>query len=130
MAHSLELRVPMLDRRMLDLVHCLPGRIRLPRGKADKHLLRASFPDLLRPDLLNQGKRGFTLPIKRWMLGPLRELCEESLRSLKIEGMLRPEGIDGVWQTFLREPESPIWTRAFTLCVLGQYLRQAGVTRG
>jgi asparagine synthase (glutamine-hydrolysing) len=123
MAHGLEIRVPLLDQRMLDFMYTVPGRVRLPSGRADKHLLRQSFGPLLRPQLLAQRKRGFTLPIRRWMLGPLRDLCEDGLRTLKSVGVLRPEGVDAVWKAFLGEPESPIWSRAFTLSVLGTYLR-------
>jgi asparagine synthase (glutamine-hydrolysing) len=125
MAHGLEIRVPMLDQRMLNLMHSIPGHLRLPDRVANKHLLRRAFAPYLRPSLLNQPKRGFTLPIRRWMIGPLRPLCEHALIHLKGEGLLRPEGIDELWSSFLRDPESPIWSRAFTLCVLGIYLKNA-----
>jgi asparagine synthase (glutamine-hydrolysing) len=124
MAHSLEIRVPVLDQRMLNLMFTVPGRIRLPSGRPDKHLMRAAFSPLLRPALLNQGKRGFTLPIRRWMLGPLRDLCEQGLGSLKATGALRADGIDAVWRQFLAAPETPIWSRAFMLAVLGLYVRR------
>ena len=65
MAHSLEIRVPMIDRTMLDLCFALPGNVRLPHGVANKHLLRVAFKDLLRQDILKQRKRGFHLPIRR-----------------------------------------------------------------
>ncbi len=124
MAHSLEIRVPVLDQRMVDLMLALPGRVRLPDGRANKHLMRVAFAQHLRPALLNQPKRGFTLPIRRWMVGPLRELCEQGLASLKSLSVLRPQGIDAVWASFLAAPESPIWSRAFTLAVLGLYIRR------
>lgn len=124
MAHSLELRVPILDQRMLNLMHAVPGRMRLPVGKANKHLMRAAFPDLLRSELLEQKKKGFTLPIRRWMLGPLKELCVEGLNHLKSTNVLHNKGIDEIWNTFLIDPESPIWTRAFILSVTGIYLKQ------
>lgn len=123
MAHSLEIRVPMLDKRMLDLMYLIPGRVRLPNGKPNKHLLHAAFPDLLRKQLAKQAKRGFSLPIQRWMHGPLRPLCEDALVSLKQTGIVNASGIDTVWTEFLRAPETPIWSRAFSLCVLGEYIR-------
>jgi asparagine synthase (glutamine-hydrolysing) len=123
MAHSLEIRVPILDQRMLDLVLPVPGAVRLPDQLADKHLLRTAFRQELAPAILEQKKRGFTLPIRRWMLGPMRTLCEESLAALKSANVLMPEGIDAVWKSFLAAPESPIWSRAFTLCVVGHYLK-------
>ena len=71
MAHGLEIRVPFLDRRMLDLVHSIPGNMRLPSGAPGKHLLRRAFAPLLRSELQQQPKRGFTLPICHWMTGQL-----------------------------------------------------------
>jgi asparagine synthase (glutamine-hydrolysing) len=128
MAHGLEIRVPFLDRRVLDLAHALPGPVRLPPRAPGKHLLRQAFAPLLRPALQRQSKRGFTLPIRRWMLGSLRPLCELALSTLKDVGLLRPEGVDEVWRGFLAEPESQLWTRAFTLCVLGTFIANTRAT--
>jgi len=124
MANSLEIRVPMLDKRMIDLVFALSGNVRLPSRKEEKHLLRRAFPTLLRPELLKQRKRGFVLPIARWMNGPLHELCEDALDYLKACGPLSAEGIDVIWRTFQQETESPMWSRAWILCVLGSYLKR------
>ena len=49
MAHGLEIRVPFLDRRMLDYAYSLPGPMRMPKGASSKYLLRRTFGDLLRP---------------------------------------------------------------------------------
>lgn len=122
MAHSLEIRVPMLDRRVLDFALALPGSVKLPSGRADKALLRRAFPDVLRPVLTSQAKRGFHLPLRRWMKGPLRDHCEASLSTLKASGLVRARGVDEAWNGYLREPESPIWSRAWALCVLGAWL--------
>lgn len=124
MAHALEIRVPLLDQRLANLAYSLPGAVRRPAGQPPKYLLRAAFPEALRPALAGQAKRGFGLPVRRWMLGPLRELCEQSLADLKRREVLRPDGVDALWRQFLGAPESPIWTRAFTLVVLGNYLRR------
>jgi asparagine synthase (glutamine-hydrolysing) len=124
MAHGLEIRVPLLDQRVLDLVSAIPGRVRLPKGRADKHLLRRAFGDCFPAALTAQRKRGFTLPLAHWMTGPLRDWCEQALTGLKAAGLLNPAGVDGIWATFLREPRTPIWTRALTLCVLGSVLQR------
>jgi asparagine synthase (glutamine-hydrolysing) len=126
MAHGLEIRVPFLDQRLLNLVHSIPGQIRLPGKAPGKHLLRRACADLLRPEILAQPKRGFTLPLRRWMLGSLRPMCERGLKALKDLGVLRADGIDSIWQRFLEEPESPLWTRALTLSVLGAYICKTG----
>lgn len=122
MAHSLEIRVPFFDTGVLDETMLIPGRVRMPQGLANKHLLRRAFPELLRSEILDQRKRGFTLPIRRWMHSALRGLCEEALSDLKRSGLVEVRGIDAVWRAYLEAPETQIWSRAFSLCVLGAYL--------
>jgi asparagine synthase (glutamine-hydrolysing) len=124
MAHSLEVRVPFLDTRVLDLMLSLPEAVRFPEGAPPKALLRSGFAEVLRPAILRPGKRGFALPIRRWMRGVLRDLCEDGIRQLKTSALLDPRGVESVWRAFQREPESPAWTRAWSLCVLGDYLRR------
>jgi len=125
MAHGLEIRVPMLDQRLVELAHAVPGAVRLPVESPGKQVLRQAFARFLTPELRTQPKRGFLLPIRRWMASVLRPLCEQNLAATR--GILTPSGVDGVWQDFLAEPEGPAWSRAFTLCVLGHYLRTAGL---
>lgn len=126
MAFGLEIRVPFLDQRLLNLVHAIPGSVRLPPRANTKHLLRRAFADLVRPEILAQHKRGFVLPIRRWMAGPLRVRCEQSLVSLRDSRLLNADGISEVWSAFLEQPGSSMWTRAFSLVVLGDYIGRAG----
>jgi asparagine synthase (glutamine-hydrolysing) len=124
MAFGLELRVPFLDQRLLGLAHAIPGNVRLPPGAPGKYLLRKAFGDLLRPEILHQAKRGFTLPLRRWMSGSLRPTCERALEALNGSRLLDASGVSGIWQGFLAEPESPMWSRALALVVLGEYVRR------
>jgi asparagine synthase (glutamine-hydrolysing) len=126
MAHGLEIRVPYLDRRLLEVAYRIPGNVLLPPGAPGKHILRRAFGSMLRPELANLSKRGFTLPVRRWMLGPLRPVCEEALDCLKQESVLDKRGVDLLWNAFLADPESPIWSRALTLCVLGSFISRHG----
>ncbi|TDA70793.1 asparagine synthase-related protein, partial [Halomonas marinisediminis] len=74
--------------------YAVPGRVRLPGAAADKHLLRVCFPDLLAAPVLAQAKRGFTLPIRRWMLGPLRDVCESAMLQVRRSGLLEAREAD------------------------------------
>ncbi|MFO0838159.1 MAG: asparagine synthase (glutamine-hydrolyzing) [Phycisphaerae bacterium] len=123
MAHSLEIRVPFLDTRMLNLVHAMPGRVRLPTGVANKHLLRVAFASEFRAALTSQPKRGFTLPIGEWMRGPLRDLCRGGLESLASLGMFNTRAVDHLWEFFDQRPDAQRWSRAFVLAVTGLYAR-------
>jgi asparagine synthase (glutamine-hydrolysing) len=128
MAHALEVRVPMLDRRVVELAFRLPGRVRLPHGRSDKHLLREAIRPLLPPEPLRQPKHGFTLPIGQWLLGSLRPFTESALSALGASGAVRLEGVRVVWDRFQKNPEGPLWSRAFTLAVLGDYLARHRLT--
>lgn len=126
MTHGLELRVPFLDQRLLNLAHSIPGPARLPLGAAGKHLLRRGFPDLLAPELLARPKQGFSLPLGRWMAGPMRSRCERAVTAAGASGAVAPDGAVAVWRAFLAEPDSPMWSRALALVVLGEFVAYAG----
>ena len=66
MAHGLEIRVPFLDRRMLDYVYSLPGSVRMPTSRSSKYLLRRTFADLLRPQVTKRAQVG--LYVADWPL--------------------------------------------------------------
>ncbi|MGH7192131.1 MAG: asparagine synthase (glutamine-hydrolyzing), partial [Candidatus Saccharimonadales bacterium] len=100
MAHGLEIRVPFLDRRVLETVHALPGGVRRPPRVPGKYLLRSAFADLLRPELTDRPKTGFTLPLAQWMLGPMRDLCERSLLACSESGALPMAAVRRVWDEF------------------------------
>jgi asparagine synthase (glutamine-hydrolysing) len=122
MAHGLEIRVPYLDRRVLDAVHAIPGHMRLPSKAPTKHLLRQAFKNLLRTDLMNRPKMGFTLPVAQWMLGPLRDRCQRALEACKNELELPAAAVQGIWAEFERQPNGPQWTRALALVAVGDFI--------
>jgi asparagine synthase (glutamine-hydrolysing) len=123
MANSLEIRVPFLDRDLVEWAFRLPGSVLLPRGAPLKHLLRKICADLYSAPQRVQPKRGFTLPFGPWLIGPLREIMEENLRTLRSSGLLDPAGVDGMCEMFRREPCSSAWSRVWALVSLGHWLR-------
>jgi asparagine synthase (glutamine-hydrolysing) len=76
MAHSLELRSPLLDHRVVELGVSLPDRL-----KQGKLALRRAFADDLPPAVAGRGKAGFGVPLARWFRGDLRELAGDVLAS-------------------------------------------------
>jgi asparagine synthase (glutamine-hydrolysing) len=78
MAVSLEARVPLLDHVLADYVNSLPTSFKL-RGQTGKVLLRAVARPHLPPDLFDRPKRGFAIPLRSWLAGPLRRVVEERL---------------------------------------------------
>ncbi|MBI4445043.1 MAG: asparagine synthase (glutamine-hydrolyzing) [Acidobacteria bacterium] len=123
MANSLEIRVPFLDRELVEWVFRLPGKAVLPKGSSEKHLLRLICAGFYTPELTNNKKRGFALPFSSWLLGPLNELTEDYLNSLKTVGLLRANGVDRIYSSFKREPWSPAWSRLWSLVILAHWLK-------
>jgi len=72
MAHSLEVRIPLLDHKLAEWVSGLPPDLRL-RGGEGKFLLKRAMRPYLPDDLLYRRKMGFGVPLARWFRGPLRE---------------------------------------------------------
>lgn len=124
MAHSIEIRVPLLDTRVLDFAYRLPGSVRMGSPPRAKHLLRTAFAEFLPDELMDKPKSGFALPVGRWMLESLRDECEAGIAHLRGTGLLRVGGIDDIWQRFTKSGDTSRYARAFSLVVLGHYLRR------
>jgi asparagine synthase (glutamine-hydrolysing) len=78
MAHSLELRSPLLDHRVVELGLSLPDSLKL-RGREGKFALRRAFADALPPVVSARGKTGFAVPLAQWFRGELQPLARELL---------------------------------------------------
>ncbi|HSO01190.1 MAG TPA: asparagine synthase C-terminal domain-containing protein, partial [Gaiellaceae bacterium] len=91
MAHSLELRAPLLDHEVLTLGVSLPDRLKVD-GRSGKVALRRAFADKLPEQVLRRGKTGFGVPLGRWFREDLRELSRDLLldRTARERGHLRP----------------------------------------
>jgi asparagine synthase (glutamine-hydrolysing) len=85
MLHSLEVRVPLLDHRVLEYVAGIPFEYKL-RGAVGKWILRESVRDLLPPDILARGKQGFAMPIDRWLGGAFGALARDVLSDARARG--------------------------------------------
>src|SRR5439155_12633873 len=80
MRHGLEARSPLLDHVVVDLVGRLPERIKLP-GRETKPLLRRLAARYLPQDVQVAPKRGFEVPLLRWLENDLKELRNDILLS-------------------------------------------------
>lgn len=85
MAHSLEVRCPYLDYRLVDFVNSLPNRLKVHQGKT-KIFQRAAFVDtVLSRDIVFRKKEGFVQPIYTWMEFELKQWCVDWLNMLNKE---------------------------------------------
>jgi asparagine synthase (glutamine-hydrolysing) len=130
MANSLEIRVPFLDRDVVEWAFSLPGDVLLPRRAPLKYLLRKMCADFYSKAQIRQAKQGFTIPLAAWMVGPLREVVDESLSSLASSAILDSDGVQFLWKSFEREPQSSAWSRVWALVTLGQWLKLRSASLG
>ncbi|WP_018950564.1 XrtA/PEP-CTERM system amidotransferase [Thioalkalivibrio sp. ALMg11] len=72
MAHSLEVRVPLLDHQLVEWTSGLPPDLKL-RGTEGKYVLKKAMEPYLPEEILYRRKKGFAVPVAEWFRGPLRE---------------------------------------------------------
>jgi asparagine synthase (glutamine-hydrolysing) len=80
MANSLELRVPLLDHKVLEFAASLPPEYKV-KGKQTKRVLKAAFAKVLPPEILNRKKAGFPVPYGGWLRNGLAEPVHDILLS-------------------------------------------------
>jgi len=80
MANSVELRVPLLDHRVLEFAASLPDDFKV-RGRETKRVLKAAFAQELPPEILARKKMGFPVPYSSWLRTELKEGLREVLLS-------------------------------------------------
>ncbi len=103
MAHSVEVRPPFLDHRIVEFAATLPARLKI-RGAQQKVILRELMNDKLPETILNRKKVGFDIPAHEWLRGPLLGLLGEALEfGLSQYGQLfRREGIESLKKRHLQ----------------------------
>jgi asparagine synthase (glutamine-hydrolysing) len=129
MAHSLEVRVPFVDVKVVDYVLSLPGDWKLRSG-LPKSLLADALSDLLPREFLARPKMGFTLPFEKWLQRNLRNEVSSVLfdtQRLSMAG-LSAKAVERVWNNFLAKPRAVGWSRPWSLYTLAKWCEVNGVT--
>jgi asparagine synthase (glutamine-hydrolysing) len=76
MAHSLEVRVPLIDHKLVEYVYLLPSEYKLNRN-ISKYLLIETFRDLIPKEILERKKTGFEIPMGCWLKNELKEIVDD-----------------------------------------------------
>jgi asparagine synthase (glutamine-hydrolysing) len=99
MAVSLEIRAPLLDHRVVEFSWRLPRALKL-RGNLGKWVLRQVLHRRVPKEIVERPKMGFSVPIDRWLRGPLREWGEALLApdELARSGLLDPSVVARAWR--------------------------------
>ena len=104
---------PLLDKRVIEFAYKLPVGIKINAG-VYKWPLRQILYRFVPRELIERPKQGFAMPVREWLIGPLRDWAEELLNKKRIheQGLLRAAWVCGEWQRFLKDEKhngSKIW---------------------
>jgi asparagine synthase (glutamine-hydrolysing) len=129
MAHSLEVRVPFVDVKVVDYVLSLPGEWKIGGDSHPKPLLADAVSDLLPREFMGRPKMGFTLPFEKWMQGKLRSEIARVLEDKKKSSSVgfTAEVVEGIWKKFLRSAKAVGWTRPWAIYVLVKWCEVNGI---
>jgi asparagine synthase (glutamine-hydrolysing) len=121
MAHGLEIRAPLLDHKLVELMFQVPGNFKVHPSKP-KPLLLDSLPEKLPDEAVFRKKMGFTIPLQLWMKTRLKKEVEEVLLTpvAQLEGVLEEKSIRKVWGDFLDDKIS--WSRPWSLYVIKKWV--------
>ena len=78
MATSLEVRVPLLDHRLVEFALNLPPRMKI-RGRHTKYLMRTAMAERIPSEILAKPKQGFSIPLKHWLRNTLKPIMTDLL---------------------------------------------------
>ena len=84
MAHSLEVRVPLLDHKIVEFMAALPHTVKL-RGWQKKYLLKQAMAGKVPDRILRGKKKGFNVPIPSWLRHDLRQIVHDTLAPRRLQ---------------------------------------------
>ena len=128
MAHSLEVRTPILDHRLVELLAPIPGKLKVTR-EPNKGLLVAALGTDLPQEVLYRRKGVFSFPWEQWLRNGMRNEVEELLGSNHqvCENIgLNRQTVQAYWKRFLNHDAQVFWMQVWALNVL---VRWASINR-
>jgi len=126
MAHSLEVREPLMDHKLVEWLASLPSDLKI-RGHESKFLLKKAMEPYLPRDLMHRPKMGFAVPLARWFRGPLKGRMRDAVlgEHLAATGLFNTGYLKKLVDGHLAgasDHSTPLWTllmfEAFLRCVL------------
>jgi asparagine synthase (glutamine-hydrolysing) len=124
MAHSLEVREPLMDHELVEWLATLPSSHKI-QGKEGKYLFKKSMEPHLPDEVLYRPKMGFSVPLARWFRGPLKQRVRDAVlgERLKSTGWFNQaylQHLVDAHQSGARDYGAPLWT----LLMFDAFLRQ------
>lgn len=126
MAHSLEVREPLMDHQLVEWLATLPSALKV-KGNEGKYLFKKALEPMLPDDVLYRPKMGFAVPLARWFRGPLKQRVREAVLgdTLAATGIFNRDyllHLVEAHQSGARDYSAPLWT----VLMFEAFLRHAG----
>jgi asparagine synthase (glutamine-hydrolysing) len=114
MAHSLEVREPLMDHKLVEWLATLPSGLKI-QGNEGKYLFKKAMEPFLPNDVLYRPKMGFAVPLERWFRGPLKQRVRDAVlgETLAATGIFERsylEHLVDAHQSGARDYSAPLWT--------------------
>jgi asparagine synthase (glutamine-hydrolysing) len=114
MAHSLEVREPLMDHRLVEWLATLPATLKV-QGQEGKYLLKKAMEPHLPDEIMYRPKMGFAVPLARWFRGPLRQRLRDGIlgSTLADTGIFERRVLQQMVDAHLkgtRDFSAPLWT--------------------
>jgi asparagine synthase (glutamine-hydrolysing) len=100
MAVSLEVRAPLLDHCLMEMLVRIPSSLKL-RGRESKYILKKAMETTLPPDILHRNKQGFAVPLSRWFRDELKDMAHATIFDHR-DGILNPRYLERIWSEHQR----------------------------
>ncbi len=130
MAHSLEVRPPYLDHRLVEFANSLPSHLKID-GAKQKVVLKNLVRNKLPAEILSRKKVGFDIPAHDWFRGPLRPLLLEAVEFAREQhaGLFQMSEIDALVQAHL-ERRANLGYHLWGLMILFFWMKKWGIQSG
>lgn len=122
MVNSFELRLPFLDRELMEFAATLPPKFRI-LGQLQKRILKNAYLDILPKEALNRRKRGFNPPVWHWLKENKHLLEPIASQKSRLAEYLDPVAIRGLLDRFYADMEDSS-TQLWSLLVLERWLEK------
>jgi asparagine synthase (glutamine-hydrolysing) len=114
MAHSLEVREPLMDHPLVEWLASLPSSLKV-RGSEGKYLLKKAMEPYLPHAVMYRPKMGFAVPLAQWFRGPLRQRVRDAVLGARLAdtGLFNEtylKQLVDTHQSGLRDFSTPLWT--------------------
>ncbi len=131
MAHSLEGRSPLLSKELLEYVPGLQDSLKIKGGQT-KWLLRKLAEKYLPPELIHQPKRGFEIPLKKWIDGALKDLIASYIldRTAYCRNFVEGSFIDNLWERKIKAGDEKRAKMIWTLFALEVWYKKCYLKHG